>query len=104
MLSGSLCGVPAWLGEGQRSVRIRTDDVVWQELDDEVVVFNRASSRYLRINASAVILWRRLEGGASLDDLVSALLDAFDIDESTARRDVEAFVAAVREHELLESG
>lgn len=82
-------------------MRVKTGDVVWQELDDGIVVLNLSTSRYLRINASASVLWRRLEIGANFDELVTALLENFEIDETTARRDVDAFVAAARDLELI---
>lgn len=82
-------------------MRVRTNEVVWQELDDGIVVLNLTTSRYLRINASASVLWRRLEHGANFDELVAALLESFEIDETTARRDVETFVTAAKELELI---
>ena len=43
---------------------------------------------YIKLNETAVILWNKLELGASFDELVEALLNEFDVDENVARKDV----------------
>ena len=82
-------------------MRVRRDDLVWQQLDDEVVVLNLRTSQYLRINETGVFLWRLLEQGMSLEGLAGALTDEYEIDETTAARDVQSLLETLDEHGLL---
>lgn len=48
-------------------------------------------------NEVGAFIWKKLEEGTGMDELVSAILDEFDIDEQTARSDAEEFVAKLKE-------
>ena len=67
-------------------------------LGARVVEFNGLMS----LNESSVLLWNKLEKGATIDELVKVILSEYDIDEKTARADVEEFVNLVKEKGLLE--
>ena len=47
-------------------------------------------------NEVGAFIWKKLEGGMSMDELVSAILDEFEVDESTARKDAEEFVEKLK--------
>jgi hypothetical protein len=83
-------------------VRIRRDEVTWQELDDEVVALDLTSSEYLRLNGSGAVLWRRLVEGAEVDELEALLVETYGIDAATASADAAAFVQRLEERGLLE--
>ena len=51
----------------------------------------------LTLNESGAMLWKKLEGGCSEDDLVSALTDEYEVDEKTAREDVKKLIAKLCE-------
>ena len=53
----------------------------------------------ITINATAKFVWDNIEKAESLDYLVQMVLDEFNTDEETARRDVTNFV-----NELLNKG
>ena len=48
-----------------------------------------------------LFLWKRLETGAEVEELVSALLAEYDVDEATARAGVERFIAKLNENGFL---
>lgn len=59
-------------------------------------------SGLITLNQTGTLLWRCLEQNATEDDMVAKLLEEYDIDEESARRDVNAFVARARDAGLLE--
>lgn len=53
----------------------------------------------LSLNESGLLLWRLLEVGKDADDMVDALLQAYDVDRETAKADVEEFL-----NKLIQAG
>ena len=56
----------------------------------------------ISLSESGHLLWQRLSTDATEDELVSALLAEYDVDEATARADVSAFVEKLKTVGLLE--
>lgn len=50
----------------------------------------------IKLNESATMLWRILEGGADEETLVSALTEVYNVDEVTAQNDVSMFVTKLK--------
>jgi hypothetical protein len=69
--------------------------------DDELVALDMHTSLYLAINSSGRGLWERLATEASEDELVTLLVDTYDIDADTATRDVRAFLRDLEAKGLL---
>jgi hypothetical protein len=82
-------------------LRLNRDASEWRNVDGEVVALDVAGSQYIATNRAGAELWRRLDAGASREDLVAALVDRFDVDEPTAARDVERFLESLRARNLL---
>ena len=56
----------------------------------------------ITLNDTGKFLWERLEIGAETEELVSALLAEYDVDEPTAKAGVERFVNKLNENGFLE--
>lgn len=82
-------------------MRLRDNDVTWQEIDGELVILDLATSNYLTTNAAGALLAKRLQQPATLEDLVSVLVAEYSIEQDVARRDAEAFVADLDDRGLL---
>ncbi|MDQ8046076.1 MAG: HPr-rel-A system PqqD family peptide chaperone [Solirubrobacteraceae bacterium] len=84
-------------------MQLRTADVSWRDVDNDVVLLDERTWKYVHLNAAASVLWRALvEGPQSETDLESRLVDEFDIDSDRARDDVSDFVAQLRSREYVE--
>jgi hypothetical protein len=46
-------------------------------------------------------LWDLLPGAAGTDELVQAVLEEYDVDEATARADIEAFLEKLRSMDIV---
>lgn len=59
-------------------------------------------TKVVALNESSLLMYNQLKGREfSLDDAVQLLLDNYDIDEATARKDAEAWLADMRKHRLI---
>lgn len=82
-------------------IKVREGAAVWREIDGETVLLALDSSLYLGLNATATTLWPAMVEGTTRANLVKLLVDTYDVDIDRAGRDVDAFVAGCREHDLL---
>ena len=55
----------------------------------------------ITLNETGAFLWERLQNETDEAALVAALLGEYDVDEATAKKAVEDFVAKLRENEFL---
>lgn len=59
-------------------------------------------TKVVALNESSLLLYNQLKGREfSLDDAVQLLLDNYDVEEATARKDAEAWLADMRKHRLI---
>jgi hypothetical protein len=73
--------------------KVRPGATNWRELDGETIVLDATESEYLMLNDSATMIWRRLEKGATRQQLVEELERSFEIDAEAADADVAGFLA-----------
>lgn len=56
----------------------------------------------ITLNGTGKFLWQHLETGATLEELVQAMLGEYEVDEQTARAGAERFVNKLQERGFLE--
>ncbi|HEX2086432.1 MAG TPA: PqqD family protein [Solirubrobacteraceae bacterium] len=83
-------------------LRLRAERLEWRAVGDEVVALDLADSTYLAVGAVGAAMWPKLADGTDLDELVGVVVERFEVDEPTARRDIAAFVDELAERDLLE--
>jgi hypothetical protein len=86
---------------GQK-LRLRNQALEWREIENEIVVVDTRKSIYVAVNKSGAVLWPSLAAGATREELVDRLAQSYEIDRGSAQTDVDAFLALLDEHDLLE--
>lgn len=80
---------------------------IMREIAGEIIVVPSGDelnvNMMITLNDTGRFLWQRLEIGATLDELVQAMLEEYDVDEQTARAGVERFVSKLQERGFLEA-
>lgn len=82
-------------------MRLRTSDISARTIGGETIVLDLPSSQYFAITGIGSRVFQLLAEEQSLEDLVTTILAEYDVDEATARRDVETFVDRLRQAQLL---
>jgi hypothetical protein len=82
-------------------LRLRTEDLHWREVDDEIVALEGQRARYLAANGSGALLWRMLTRGATRDELAAALVETYGIAADAATAGADRFVEQLRSKGLL---
>ena len=71
-------------------------DVVFQELQGEMVLANLESGDYFALNSVGASIWRSLLSNRNLDDAIAEMLDEYEVDEATLRADVLTLVTRLK--------
>lgn len=56
----------------------------------------------ITVNEIGAFLWERLKKETTIDELTAAVLDEYEVDAETARRDVEEFVASLQKTGIVD--
>ncbi|MCY7302526.1 MAG: PqqD family protein [Thermoleophilia bacterium] len=81
----------------------RHDGLISEIVLEDVVVLDPETSRYVRLNSSAAVLWQLLESGpTTVSNLARVLRERLGAPEQDALEDAAAFVTAMAERELIE--
>jgi len=70
-----------------------------------VVAIGKASEEFnglIKLNETGAFLWKQLEKGTTYDDMLSALLNEYEVDEATARQGIDAFIETAKNANLIE--
>ncbi len=65
---------------------------------DAVKDFNKA----INLNSTGAFLWKQLEKEVTEEELVDKLLEEYEIDRETAKKDILGFLQRLREANLLD--
>lgn len=70
-----------------------------------VVAIGKASEEFnglITLNETGAFLWKQLQNGTTYDNMLSAMLDEYEVDEATARAGIDAFIETAKGANLLE--
>lgn len=77
-----------------------------REVAGETVVIPSGDSLDLNmmitLNSTGAFLWEKLQADTTEEALTAALLAEYDVDEATAKEAVKAFVAKLKENDIVE--
>ena len=79
----------------------RMEQVKWQEVDGEGILVHLQTGFYFSLNAVGLFIWKNCDGQHSCQSIAAGLVERFDVDEITARRDVTEFVNTLEREGLL---
>ena len=82
-------------------MRLRTTDLSARTIGGETIVLDLPNSQYFAITGVGSMVFQLLGEERSVDDLVAAIVSEYEVDETTARTDVEVFLDRLRQAQLL---
>jgi methyltransferase-like protein len=79
------------------------DNVVWTKLDQTamIILTRENEEKVFNLNKTAAYLWEKCDGTKTLEELIKELCEHYNVDEATARKDAEAFIAKMKDSQLL---
>lgn len=76
-------------------------NVCIKQVNDGAVLLDLGSGEYFSLNDVGYHIWHLIEQQQSMEEILSSLLDEFQVSEEDARRDLEDFVSALEEKNIL---
>jgi hypothetical protein len=83
-------------------LRLRNHALEWRDIEGEVVAVDTRKAVYMAVNHAGAVLWPALADGATREQLVERLVQAYEVDRVAAEADVGAFLTVLEEHDLLD--
>lgn len=77
-------------------------DVVFRDLDGEMVLLDLRSGVYFSLDAVGARIWQLLQQRASLDRVRDVLVDEYEVSAPQCAVDLLTFVAVLHDRELVE--
>ena len=77
-------------------------DVLFQEVNGEMVLLDMAGERYFGLNDVGARVWQLLHEGTNIGGIVETLFDEFEVDRETLEADVYALLAQLTDAGLVD--
>ena len=84
----------------------RNSDFMLRDIAGEVVLVptGQATQQFnglITLNEVADFIWKNLDEAGTREQLVKMILDEFEVDQKTAEADVDGFINALKEHDMI---
>ena len=81
---------------------IPNDQIICTEFDGgEGILVDLNTRRYYQLNETALLIWKQLEKGGTVDEVVAEVVAAYDVPSNHARMSVENLIARLRSYQLV---
>lgn len=86
-------------------MKIKKDFILREIVGDYVLVPNGETIKefngLITMNKLGVFIWEQLEGAETEEDILKAILDKYEIDEETARADLDEFLGILKKADII---
>ncbi|ADV46003.1 PqqD family protein [Nitratifractor salsuginis] len=76
------------------------DSIFAQEVDGEMVLLDMNTENYFGLDSVASDIWKLLQEGKTIGETYEALLEIYEVDPETLRKDLETFIDNLLENRL----
>ena len=81
---------------------IQLPDVVFRDdFDDDSVLFHPETDKAFRINSTGALVWKSLERGASVEEVIEDVRMSTTGEHSSLEEDVRSFMKLLQQHSLI---
>lgn len=85
----------------RRAYAVVPDHVLSQDIGGGIVILDLESGSYYGLNEAGSRIWQLIQRHSTLDEVIEALLEEYDTDEATLRRDLLKCLKALAEARLV---
>ena len=83
---------------------VPTKDVVFTDFDNgEAMIVDLQTKQYYRLNETAALIWRSLENGKGIDEIIAELQSRYEVSREHATSSVDALLSKLASRNLVRS-
>lgn len=80
---------------------LRNKAVLWRELDGEAILLDPQEGCSYNLNAVGTLIWKMLDGTHSINEIVSAICEKYEVEQEQALKDLELLLNDLRSCKLI---
>jgi len=85
------------------SVPSKTEGLMERSLNDEIVVLSSKGDVLHTFSGTARFIWSMIDGNRTIESIARAMTDEYEVDEETARSDLERFLGDLLSLSLIKT-
>lgn len=86
------------------SAPVPTKDVVFTDFDNgEAMIVDLQTKQYYRLNETAALIWRSLENGKGVNEIIEELQSRYEVSREHATSSVDALLSKLASRNLVKS-
>ena len=79
----------------------RNIEIITNEIDDEILMMSIEDGKYYGLNAVGSEIWKMLDEPKSIEEIIPALMEIFDIDDETCRKESLDFIESMIKNNII---
>jgi hypothetical protein len=79
----------------------KNQDIIGKNVRGEMVLLNPLSGKYYGLNKVGCAFWEKVDGKRSLSEIVSLLLEDFNVEKERLIQDIEDLMKTLTENKLI---
>lgn len=83
------------------AIPVPNNDFRMRQVGDEIVFLAESGKEVLSLNAVGAFIWEQIDGNHAVRDILDIICHEYEVDEDTARADLDAFITQLAEHDLV---
>jgi hypothetical protein len=87
--------------ENNDAIPTKRDDLLERDLNDEIVVMSPEGKVLHTFEGSARLIWSLIDGVRTIETLVECITEEYQVAASTARSDLDSFLAELQRLSLI---
>jgi len=71
------------------------------EIEDNLIILNSETGKYLELNSSAKFIWKLIEDGKNYLEILTSLLDEFEVSREEAQSALDDLLLNIKKQDLI---
>jgi len=79
----------------------RNLEIITNEIDDEILMMSIEDGKYYGLNPVGSEIWKLIEEPKTLEEVIPALMEIFEIDEDSCRKESLEFIESMIKNNII---
>ena len=72
------------------------------EIENNLIILNSETGKYLELNSSAKFIWKLIEDGKNYLEILTSLLDEFEVSREEAQLALDDLLLSIKKQDLID--